>query len=98
MPKELFDELTTRSRNLNKKLPVYCRIILEHAMNTQGVYGGKPISSLDDGLNYASTEINIPVLNKKFLEAFKKWAPWGDEYANRTALAILTQHVEINEW
>ncbi len=97
LPMGLLDQLRDRAQKMNKRLPIYCRIILEHAANHPSDYD-KLITKGFAGEELISHEINIPVVNKQFLENLKDWDPFGDETANRIATTLLIKHFDEHDW
>jgi hypothetical protein len=97
MPKEIYDLVKLRSDTLGKKIPTYCQIVLESAMEHQTEYKGKFKNPIKDDDTFGS-EINIPLISKDFLKNLVAWDPFGDEKKSDIALNILRKHLEVHEW
>ncbi|HWB61965.1 MAG TPA: hypothetical protein VG603_00540 [Chitinophagales bacterium] len=97
IPNELYLDLKTRANKLGKKVPTYCRIVLEHASKHRNDYKGKFRNAIDDEDKYAE-EINIPISSKQFIKDLEKWNPFGDGKKSEIAINILRKHTEVRTW
>lgn len=97
MPKEIHNLVKDRASDLGKKVPTYCRIVLEHSIDYKEEYKGKFTNRIKDESTYG-TEINIPLESKEFLNHLVEWDPFGDEKKSDIALNIIRKHLEIRSW
>jgi len=97
MPTSLYDELRRRAGRLNRRVNIYCRIVLEHAMTHKDDYTGLIGRDYDDQMR-AARDVSIPVVDKAFLDALVAWDPYGVEKKTKIALGILKKHVEVRSW
>lgn len=96
MPEGLYKELEKRAAAYTLSVPVYCRAVLECALDHQHLFAGpvKPKGSIKP----IAEEVNIPVKNKEFLNKFNNWRPYGHRVRSKMALAILSRHLEVMKW
>lgn len=97
IPKELYEKIESRADQLGKEVPVYCRIVLEHALENKNDYRGRHSTALRNSRTYGEV-IHIPLQSLKFLENLEQWDPFGDGKKNKIALNILRKHLEVRSW
>ncbi len=97
VPKEIYEELERRSDQLGKRIQVYCRIVLEHAMEYKNDYAGPNFRLLQDPRHYGE-QIHIPIASSEFLDDLVRWDPFGDGKKNKIAINILRKHLEVRSW
>ena len=66
MPISIYNKLKQRASKLNKKVSVYCRVVLEHALEHRGDYTGPLKQSYPEDTCYP-TAITIPILDSEFM-------------------------------
>jgi hypothetical protein len=97
MPISVYEPLQKRASKLCQSVPVYCRIILEHALKHKDEYSGAYKTVYADSPCHSSA-VTIPLLNKEFKVALKEWDPYGVEQYTKIALSIVKKHLEVKPW
>jgi len=97
MPKSIYDLLKKRADRLNKAVPQYCRVVLEHAIENQENYTG-PLKSNFPAHTCIPGAIHIPIVDKNFMGRLVKWDPYGVEKKNAIALSIIKKHLDVRSW
>jgi hypothetical protein len=97
MPTLLYNQLEQRANRLNKSVAVYCRVVLEHAINHQSDYSGGLKNNYPHDSCYPKA-INIPIADKTFLTDLFDWDPYGVCKRTLIALSILKKHLEVRTW
>jgi hypothetical protein len=96
MPLRLYNELLIRANKLGKKVSIYCRIVLEHAVDHREHYNGVYESEMP--IDSFSSAIHVPVKNKEFMQTLLEWDPYGHRKRTDIALSILRKHLEVRKW
>jgi len=97
MPLGLYNDLVARADRLGKKIPTYCRIILEHAIESPADYEGPYERDLQKDKGF-SPAIHIPIKDKAFMRDLYEWDPYGHRKRTDIALSILRKHLEVRRW
>ncbi|MGD2215919.1 MAG: hypothetical protein PVJ64_04160 [Gemmatimonadales bacterium] len=97
MSLELYNQLKRRADKLNKTVPVYCRVVLEHAANYRQHYKGPLQSTYSEDAAHRSA-LTIPLKDREFLEELRAWDPYGVDMNTKIALSILKKHLEVRTW
>lgn len=97
MPKSVYDPLHNRASKFSKKVPIYCRIVLEHAIENKEDYSGPLKKAYPEDI-CIPTAIHIPIVNKEFMEKLGEWDPYGVDKKNAIAMSILKKHLEVRKW
>lgn len=98
MPLTLFEELEERAGLLGgKKVPQYCRIVLEHAIEHQSEYAG-PYKKALLRPKVFSKPLHIPLKGRDFMQKLVDWDPYGQRMKTDIAISILRKHIEVRRW
>ena len=97
MPISVYDPLNERANSLQKRVPNYCRIVLEHAVDHKEDYEGPLAHKYPENPCYHRA-IHIPIVNKEFMNQLLEWDPFGQRQRTKIALSILRKHLETRKW